>query len=51
MNSALDPTPPEPYNPLTQKLKRRKKNNKPKKDDTIKMGCIWIERREVIFEF
>jgi hypothetical protein len=51
MNPALDPPPSEPYNPLTPKLKRRKKNIKPKKDDTIKMGCIWIERREVVFDF
>jgi hypothetical protein len=51
MNAPLDPPAPEPYNPLTPKLKRRKKNSKVKKDDSIKMGCIWIERRQVIFDF
>jgi len=51
MNPPLDPPEPEPYNPLTPKLKRRKKNTKAKKDDTIKMGCIWIERKPVVFDF
>lgn len=51
MNAPLDPPAPEPYNPLTQKVKRRRNNKRTKKDDTIKMGSIWIEKRHVVFEF
>lgn len=42
---------PEPYDPLTTKDKRPKRKSKGKKDDTIIVGGITIEKKVVIFNF
>ena len=48
----MEPKPqPEPTIPLTQKVKRRRTPRPVKKDDTIKVGSIRIEKRHVTFEF
>lgn len=44
-------TEPKPVIPLTQKVKRRKPKQPVKKDDIIKVGTIWIEKRDITFEF
>ena len=53
MNPAPDPPykEPEPINPLTQRVKRRRKTKKVSFNDNIKVGTIWIEKREITFDF
>ena len=51
MQPAIESKPPEPYDPLTQDVVRRKRTRKPKKDDVIKVASIRIEKRAVVFEF
>ena len=50
----MNPTPPpepKPDKPLTTKNKCRKRKRSEISGDTIKVGCIVIEKREVTFEF
>ena len=52
----MNPTPihtpePKPDNPLTVKNKCRKRKRNTENSDTIKVGCIVIEKRDVTFEF
>lgn len=54
MNDVVNITPEpqqQPQQPLTTKNKCRKRKRSEMTNDTIKVGCIVIEKRDITFEF